>query len=311
MAKYPMIRWLKPMNRVLYALAPAMVLAVYFYGWRALVLLAVVNAAGFVCEYAFVRQYGEPVSSSVFVTGVLLTLSLPPTIPYWMAVLGMVVAVVFGKMVFGGFGRNVFNPALVGRAFLYVSFSMHMTARWLEPFAGGWAGFLHYSGGAMTSATPLAQLAQSQNISLIRLFTGFHPGCLGETSAMALILGGCYLLAKKIANYRIVIACLAGMVITQTALWAAGIDGALSPVYALVSGGFMLGVFFMATDPVSACQTNTGRWLYGGLIGLLTALIRTFSVWPEGVMFAILLANTFGPIIDFAVKARKSGRSPS
>jgi len=251
--------------------------------------------------------YKEPVTSAVFVTAFLFTLSLPPTVPYWIAVVGIVFGIAIGKMAFGGFGRNIFNPALTGRAFIYVSFGVFMTSSWVEPFSwfpGGFTGFLS---DATTKATPLA----GGPVSYLSLLFGNTSGSLGETSALLLIIGGVYIIWKKAANYRIVLSGFIGMIVLQTALWASGVEGALDPLRATLSGSFILGIFFMATDPVSASQTNPGRWLYGALVGALIPVIRTFSIWSEGVMFAILLGNMFNPILDYYIKQRKARRKSS
>ena len=301
--KIPLVKWQVPNKRVLYALIPPVAASIYFFGWRSLLLLIVVCAAGFLTELVFVRSYyREPVTSAVFVTAFLFTLSLPPTVPYWIAVVGIVFGVAIGKMAFGGFGRNIFNPALVGRAFIYVSFGAFMTSSWLEPFSGFPGGFARFVSDATTKATPLG----GGPLPYLSLLFGNTSGSLGETSALLLIIGGIYIIWKKAANYRIVLSGFIGIIILQTALWAFGAEGALDPLRAVLSGSFMLGIFFMATDPVSASQTNPGRWIYGGLVGALISLIRTFSLWSEGVMFAILLGNMFNPILDYYIKQRKT-----
>ncbi|MBN2324509.1 MAG: RnfABCDGE type electron transport complex subunit D [Spirochaetes bacterium] len=301
--KIPAVKWQVPNKRVLYALAPVVVTSIYLFGWRSLLLLIVVSVAAYLTEFVFVRSYyKEPVTSAVFVTAFLFTLSLPPTVPIWIALVGIVFGVAIGKMAFGGFGRNVFNPALTGRAFIYISFGAYMTSSWVEPFKSFPGGFINFLSDATTKATPLAGGAASH----LPLFFGNVSGSLGETSAVLLLLGGIYIMVKKAANYRIVLSGVIGMLAFQTVLWAAGVRNALDPLAAATSGGFMLGILFMATDPVSAPGTNKARWIYGALIGVLTVLIRTFSIWKEGVMFAILLGNMFNPILDYYIKQRKT-----
>ena len=190
------------MKRVLYALVPLAVASLYFFGWRSLVVIAVCNGAAFATEYAFAKTYGDRVTSAVFVTGSLFALSLPPALPLWMAVVGVVFAVTFGKMVFGGFGRNVFNPALVGRAFIYVSFAVYMNAHWSEPFAGPAGGLTGYVTDAITQATPMRIIKAGGDVPFLRLLVGNTAGCLGETSAILIVLGGLYIIWKKAANYR-------------------------------------------------------------------------------------------------------------
>lgn len=300
--KKPIIQWQLPMKRVLYGLAPLALAAVYFFGIRAFFIIAVSNLAAFYTEYLFVKKENKPVTSAVFVTGTILALSLPPTLPFWMAAAGAVFAVVFGKMVFGGFGRNVFNPAMVGRAFLYISFAIYMTAKWATPYAGFPGGIAHWGINAATGATPLGILAEGGRVPLVSLVLGAIPGCLGETSKLLIIAGGIYIVWKKAASYRIVVPGIIGMFVMQTILWKAGAPESAPPVQALFSGGFLFGIFFVATDPISAPSTDKGRWIFGAFVGIMTVLIRVYSGWAEGLMFAVLLGNMFNPIMDYAVK---------
>jgi Na+-transporting NADH:ubiquinone oxidoreductase subunit B len=304
-SKQPVIKWLDPMKKVMWALSPALAASVYFFGWRVLIMFAVVNAAGFLAEYFFSKHYNEPVSSSVFVTNFLFVMIIPPALPYWMAVIGIVFAVIFGKMVFGGFGKNIFNPALTGRAFLYVTFGSYMTGNWPLPAQGLLGGLVKYTPDAVTSATVLST---GENIDItyyINASLGNIPGSTGETSAVLLLLGGIYLVMKKIASRTIVVWTLAGMLLTQGFLYYTGLAGNFDIPASVLSGGFMLGLFFMATDPVSAPKEENAKLFYGLFIGFITPVIRTFSVWPEGMMFAILLANMFAPLMDMGAKEWK------
>jgi len=304
--KKPFIRWQKPNLGVVYALIPAVLASIYFFGWRSLLLLASVNIAGFLTEYIFLKiYYKEPVTSAVFVSSFLFTLTLPPALPVWMAVVGIIFGIAIGKMAFGGFGRNIFNPALTGRAFIYVSFGAPMTARWVNHVGGIAGGFTAFLSDAVTKATPMKNIAQGFDVSRLSMFLGNESGCLGETSALFILLGGIFILWKKYASYRIVLSGFIGMIVLQTALWAAGVKTAIDPLSAVLGGGWMLGILFMATDPVSASQTNTGRWIYGAFVGVITSLIRVFSIWPDGMMFAVLLGNIFAPIIDYYIKQAK------
>jgi Na+-transporting NADH:ubiquinone oxidoreductase subunit B len=335
--KNSLINWQLPMKRVLYALVPIALSGVYFFGWRALVVLLVANVAGFLSEAAFIRREGTPVTSAVFVTSSLFALSLPPLLPLWMVVVGIVFGVVFGKMVFGGFGRNIFNPALTGRAFIYISFGDYMTARcWTHPIDGVLGGLTSYANtaaDAVTQATPgtwlnytEAELAarglDSSLLSLKMLFLGDTAGVIGGTSILLVALGGFYLVRSKAANWRLPLSVVAAYIVTQLLLILFGaaydnappntVDIASRAVRALrltmasvCSGSLMFGAFFYATDPVSAPKSNEGRWLYGAAIGLLSALIGAFSVWPAGTMFAILFANMFAPITDYAITSAK------
>ena len=318
-AKTKFINWQRPMTHLFVALAPIAVSAVYFFGWRALLVMAVANAAGFAVEYAFVKQWKQPVTSAVFVTNLLFALSLPPSLPIWMVALGAAFAVLFGKMVFGGFGKNIFNPALTGRAFIYISFGNYMTAQWNNPGSGVLGGLTSWltNADAITTATPGMSMKLSAAAlvdkglelpTLMQLFLGNTAGVLGGTSALLVILGGVYITYKKAANYRIVISALAGFLITQTLLWAFGVRDAIDPLRAMLAGSVLFGIFFFATEPVSACKTNEGRWIYGAFIGSMTSLIALFSPWPAGTMFAVLLANMFAPITDYAIGEAKKAR---
>lgn len=305
--KKKLIIWTPPIKKMLYALTPLVIFSVYLYGWRAFFVFLTVNLAGFLTEYFYTKVYNQKVSSAVFCTSFLFMLILPPTIPYWMAVVGIVFAVLFGKMVFGGFGKNVFNPALVGRAFLYISFGLYLTGKkaWLEPAFKGMGNLLNYTTDAVSGATPLKVLISGENLDYLSLFLGNTSGSMGESSALLIILGGLYIIYKKIANYRIVVGTIASMLIIQSIIYFTGAAQSHDPLYALLTGGFLFGTFFMATDPVSAAQTNEGRWIFGLLVGSLTALIRIYSAWPEGMMFAILLGNMFAPIIDYSIRELK------
>lgn len=307
--KKPLIMKQKPMFQVVWALVPLALASVYFFGWKTLVVLAVVNIAGFLSEYAFARVYKTQVTSAVFVTNFLFALSLPPTIPLWIPVVGIVFGVVFGKMAFGGFGRNVFNPALTGRAFIYVSFGAQMTAArsWVLP-AGGAAGALGmWQSDAVSTATPLVTLAQGGKVPFLDLILGNVPGSFGETSAILILLGGLYLMYKKTASWRIVVSGVSTYLAVQLIFWLLNVQGAYDPLSGLLSGSLLYGMMFMATDPVSASQTtDMGRVIYGVLIGVLTALIRTFSVWPEAITFSILLANMFAPLLNYLIREAKN-----
>jgi Na+-transporting NADH:ubiquinone oxidoreductase subunit B len=305
--KKPLIKWQKPHVHVVYALIPASIASIYYFGWRSLLILAVVNLAGFLTEYFYLRAYfKEPVTAAVFVSSFIYALSLPPTIPIWIAVVGIVFGIAIGKMAFGGFGRNVFNPAMTGRAFIYVSFGGPMTAAWVEHIGGFPGGFGQFAADAVSQATPMMQILSGLDASRWSMLLGNESGCLGETSALLLLLGGIYITWRKYANWRIVLSTFIGMLVPQTIFWIAGVGKAIDPLSATIGGGFMIGAWFITTDPVSAAQTNPGRFIYGALIGAATALIRTFSIWSGGIMFAVLLGNMFNPIVDYYVRQRKS-----
>jgi Na+-transporting NADH:ubiquinone oxidoreductase subunit B len=291
------------MIRVCYGLIPCLVTSIYFFGFRSLILTSLVVFFGIVTEGAFTLRHGKPITSAVFVSSLILALSLPPTTPFWIAVLGIVFGIVFGKVVFGGFGHNIFNPAMVGRCFIYISFPMALTARWIEPFSGGYGGFAFWSPpvDALTSATPLAILKAGGSYPLARLFTGNIPGSLGETAAWVILLGGIYIVATKAAQWRLVLSPLLGGSLTSFVLWTAGIRGVPDPLTSLMAGSFLFGAFFVVTEPISGPKTKAAQWIYGFIIGGLTIVIRKFSSFSAGIMFATLFMNIFAPIMDLAV----------
>jgi len=315
--RYPLIRWQKPMIGVLVALVPCIASALYRFGWRTVAILAACAIPAFLAEWLFTRSRKEPVSSAVFVTAALLALTLPPTIPLWMAALGAGVAIVFAKECFGGFGRNIFNPALTGRCFMYVCFANAMSVRWTEPASGGagaLATWVTPGLDAITKPTPLSYLRNviadpTSTVEAARLpghldlLLGHRAGCLGETAALAIIAGGAYLIARRYADWRLMLSAVLGLLGASLVIWLLGIKGVRDPVWNLLSGGFLFGAVFMVTDPVSAPRRPLARWAYGLLVGALTVIIRRFGVFPEGTMFAILLMNAFNPSLDLLAGA--------
>lgn len=322
------------MRKVILGLIPALIASIFFFGWISLAIVLFSILTCLVTEWLFARKRGDKVSEAVFVTGLLFGLILPPTIPLTMVVLGAGFAIIFGKMAFGGFGCNVFNPAMVGRAFLYITFPVHMTSRWIpaadfSQFPGGFTAWRFTppveSISAITSATPSHAYKFGAEVlpSLSQLFFGnihgtfeklgeivyIGGGSLGETSALLLLSGGLYLLIAKIAKWRIVVSFFGMYVVSQIILHAAVPNLSTPVLFGVLSGGAILGGFFMVTDPVSAPKTKVGQWLYGALIALLTQIIRTFSLFAGGLMFSILLGNMFAPIIDHGVKMFQQRRA--
>lgn len=259
--------------------------------------------AGSVWEALFNLIRGHEFSEAYLVTSLLLPLTLPPTIPLWQVAVGASFGVIFAKEVFGGVGKNFMNPALASRAFIYFAYPAQMTGDKIWTAVDGVSG-----------ATPLATLAQANpvdptaalDVSWLQAFIGTIPGSMGETSALACLLGAALLLITGIGSWRIMLSMLIGAVVTIV-----GFNLVPSPVnplytvpvhYHLVLGGFAFGLVFMATDPVSAAQTQAGKWAYGLLIGFLAILIRVANpAYPESVMLAILLGNIFAPLIDYVV----------
>ncbi len=287
---------------VIAALIPATLAGIYLFGPRVLAMIAVSYAAGGAAEVAFAVIRREEINEGFLVTGLLFPLVLPPALPLWMVAAGVVFGVVIGKELFGGTGRNLFNPALVGRCFLAVAYPEAMSGGyWLAP-ASGWGGAAgrHISSAAeaVTQATPLVEARSGRLAPAWDMLWGDISGSVGETSAVLLILGGLALIAARVVNWRTVVGTLVGFVASASAMHAAAPAGYPPAWWGMLGGGFMLGAFYMATDPVTSPATNQAKWAYGLIIGLCTVLIRNLSAYPEGVMFAILLGNICAPILD-------------
>ena len=295
------------MSMVIIAVAPCILAAVYFFGLRILAMIVVTYAAGLTVEAIFAMVRKEGINEGFFVTGILFPLILPPNLPLWMVALGVAFGVFIGKELFGGTGRNVFNPALVGRCFLSLAYPKAMSSSWVVPSDQLAGGFLRWTGpslDAVSGATPLAMAKQGEMGSIAHMLFGNVSGSAGETSAILIILGGIFLLFTRIASWRTVVSTLGSFVILTAALILGGavnypLPGVFVPVvWHLFAGGLLFGAFYMATDPVTGTTTNTGKWFYGIIIGSTTVLIRNFTGYVEGVTFAILLGNIVAPILD-------------
>ena len=270
-------------------------------------IYAVVFTVGGIWEVLFAVTRGHEINEGFLVTGFLIPLVLPPAIPLWMVAVATTFGVVIGKEIFGGTGFNIFNPALVARAFLFFAYPASMS------------GDKVWTVDAMSGATPLLEVSSQQGISATALlsghftweqmFYGFIPGSIGETSTVAILIGAAILIITGIASWRVMLATTIGMALTAFMLdsFGAAIGSTnpmlyLPPTYHFVMGGFAFGMVFMATDPVSCSQTNRGRWLYGLLIGFMCVIIRAVNpAYPEGMMLAILFANAFSPLFDYFV----------
>lgn len=302
----------KMMRTVIISLIPIVIASIYFFGWRSLLLLIVVTIAGLATEWVFEKRYNRKVSEAVFVSCILYTMTLPPATPFWIAIIGIVFGIFFAKEVFGGFGRNVFNPALVARAFVYVCFPTPLTIQWSKPavgFPGGFATYLTESIDAISQATPMLIFRETGQLTPIKnLILGNIAGSLGETSAILIILAGIYLIYKKVASWQVMAAVLIGFTGFSSILYVLGVSQIPNPIFGLLAGGLLFGTIFMATDPVTSPKTNEAKWIYGILIGILTVIIRGYALFAGGMMFAILIANTFVPIMDETVNALKKYR---
>lgn len=304
---------------VLIALAPAFAASLYFFGVDALRLTGTCVATCLIAEWLCrkaMKRAGSISDLSAAVTGVLLAFNLPPSLPTWMAVVGSLFAITICKQVFGGIGYNVFNPALAARAFMLISFTGAMT-HWSS---SDWAASL-VSGAAdaSTSATPLGLIKEALkngepiphfgSAAILKLFNGNVNGCIGETSALALLLGGAYLLYRKVITWHIPAAYIGTVFIYASILYLVAPGSSALPHMHVLSGGLIIGAFFMATDMVTSPVTKRGMLIFGVGCGIITMLIRTVKTgaYPEGVSFAILLMNAVTPLINRGCRNRVFG----
>ncbi len=299
----------KIMVSVLLALLPAVLMGVYFFGLPALFVLLLSTGSAMVVEAGMQKIMGREVTvldGSAALTGLLLGMTLPPSSPWWMVLVGSLVAIVLGKQIYGGLGHNLFNPALVGRVVLLISWPVQMTT-WVKPtplFTG--------AVDAVTAASPLGILkvegvAKLANLNLLDSLLGNVAGSIGEISVLALLVGAIFLFWKGYITWHIPLSFIGTVGVVSSVFWLVNPLQYACPSFHLVNGGLMLGAFFMATDYVTAPVTRKGRIVFGIGCGLLTILIRIFGVYPEGVAFAILLMNVFSPLIDRYTKPTPFG----
>lgn len=277
----------------------------FWYGFLKIVpIILVTYLAGGIIEVIFAQIRKEEVNEGFFVTGMLIPLVLPADIPLWMVALATAFAILIGKEAFGGTGMNIFNPALLARAFLFFAYPSKMTGDLI--WVGGLSDASNIVDG-FTGATPLSHAATGhfeQIPAFYDLFLGIIPGSIGETSKLAILLGATLMLITGVGSWRIMLSVFAGGITMSLIFNALGLNSYMqvSPLTQIMMGGFMFGAVFMATDPVSAAQTNKGKYIYGFLIGFMAILIRVLNpAYPEGMMLAILLLNVFAPLIDHLV----------
>jgi RnfABCDGE-type electron transport complex D subunit len=274
---------------VIMALLPFVIMGVIRYGIHVVSMLLAAFASALFVELLFSKFRNQKLNVQAFITPLIFTLVLPPTLPLWMVAVGSSFGVFFGKAVFGGFGKNIFNPAIVGRLFITISFPSFMATMWLNPKVD-----------AITTVTPLGVLNRGDdfNYTIIELLLGDVAGSIGETFRLGIIIIGILLIILRIINWRIPVFYL-GSVFLIT--WVGGFiapNTFKDPLLTLLVGGLLFGAFFVATDPITSPYTQKGRILYGIGLGIITVVIRNFAAFPEGVMFAIIIMNAFAPQLD-------------
>jgi Na+-translocating ferredoxin:NAD+ oxidoreductase subunit D len=309
----------KIMYGVVIAMIPAMLVSFYFFGLDAAKVTLVSVLACLFFEWV-VQKYliKGPLTindGSALVTGILLAFNVPSNLPVWMTIVGAFVAIVIAKMSFGGLGKNPFNPALVGRVFLLMSFPVNMTT-WPVPKAiFGGAALTDAITGPTTLGIVKEGLRAGKTVSellpqlpdYVHDLLGYQGGSLGEVSAIALLIGACYMFYKKIITWHIPVSYILSVVIFSGIFWMINPERYLDPLFHLLTGGLMLGVFYMATDMVSSPINTKGMLIFGAGCGILTMLIRLWGGYPEGVSFAILIMNAFTPLINRSFKPRRFG----
>ncbi len=312
----------KNMFGVIIALLPALLVSFYYFGLGSVVVCLTSVAACVFFEWAIskymLKRQPTIMDGSAMLTGLLLGMNLPSNLPLWIIIIGALIAIGVGKMSFGGLGNNPFNPALVGRCFLLVSFPAQMTS-W--PIVGQWDKYLD----AKTEATPLYymkeaiktgdasllnKLPDSFDLLLGNTSNGFGAGTIGEICGLALLIGLCYMLWKKIITWHIPVAII-GTVIVFSGLLHLANPAYANPLQEVLSGGLLLGAIFMATDYVTSPMTHKGQIIYGVAIGFLTIVIRNWGSYPEGMSFAILIMNAFTPLINTYIKPKRFGEVPA
>lgn len=294
---------------VVIALLPALLVGIYYFGIDALMVTLTAVASCIIFEWAIQKYLLKGKQSindgSAIITGMLLAFNLPSSVPLWIVAIGSLVAIGIGKMSYGGLGKNPFNPALVGRVFLFLSFPTKVAiSEWPlpKPIFGG-----STITDTLTGPTPLMAIKNHQALDLWDMFIGATGGSLGEVSAIAIILGGLFMLLRKVITWHIPVAYLGSAGIFAWILWLANPSEFVNPLYHLLAGGIMLGAVFMATDMVTSPISRKGQLIFGAGCGLLTITFRQFGPMPEGASFAILIMNAITPLINKAFKPKRFG----
>lgn len=305
------------MYNVVLALIPALAVTLFYFGIGALIVTSISIVSCMVFEF-LIQKYlmkAKPslTDGSALVTGLILAFNLPSNLPWWIVVIGALVAIGVGKMSFGGLGSNPFNPALVGRVFLLISFPVQMTS-WPLPIESRMAYIDAVTGATplaivkegLSAGTPMSQIAD-QIPSHMQLFMGAMGGSLGEIAAFALLIGFVWMLVTKVVTWHIPVSIFATIGIFTGILWLINPEANADPIFHLITGGVMLGAIFMATDYVTSPMHPKGMWVFGIGIGVITVVIRVWGAYPEGISFAILIMNAFVPLINRYLKPARFG----
>lgn len=303
----------KIMLRVVYAMIPAMAWGIYMFGFDAIRigLISIVSclAFEFLIQKYLMKIKPTVTDGSALITGILLAFNVPSNLPWWILVIGAMAAMGIGKLSFGGLGSNIFNPAIVGRVFLLISFPAQMTT-WPQTNAMAVDGIsaatpLALIKEGIKNGTPVSQIQGLPDLSDMAI--GFNNGSLGEISAFLLILGGLYMLWKKVITWQTPVSIILTVALVSGIFWMTNSEIYVNPLYHILTGGLMLGAIFMATDMVTSPMTGKGQIIYGVGIGLITISIRMFGAYPEGISFAILIMNAVVPLINMYIKPKRFG----
>ncbi|HOI62762.1 MAG: RnfABCDGE type electron transport complex subunit D [Thermotogota bacterium] len=287
------------MRKVIYSLIPILIFAIGNFGWVVLIKTFLSTFMAVFIEWLFERKKGKPVSEAVIVTGLLVGLILPPAVPFWIVIVSSSFGVVFAKMAFGGFAKNLYNPAMVGRAFVYVSFPAAVQQSWTPAVSTWGQGFGRWiASDIVTMATPVNVIRGGGDISMWKMFFGNVSGTSGETAKWLIIAAAVYLIITKTASWKIILSTLVSAFVMSGIIFLFD-PTRLNPLAWIFGGSILFGAVFMATDPISAPKKERSKWIYGGLIGALSVVIGTFSLFGAGFMFALLIANTFASLIDY------------
>jgi Na+-transporting NADH:ubiquinone oxidoreductase subunit B len=293
------------MRKVIYALLPILIFAVGNFGWVVFSKVFLSILISVFVEWLFEKKKGKPVSEAAIVTGFLIGLILPPAVPFWIVIVASSFAIIFAKMAFGGFAKNLYNPALVGRAFVYISFPAAVQQSWTPAVQSWGQGFVRWiSSDIITMATPANVIRNGGSVSAWRMIFGNISGSSGETAKWLIAAAAVYLIITKVASWKIIVSTLLSAFVMSGIVYIFD-PSKMSPFYWIIGGSILFGAVFMATDPVSAPKKEKSKWIYGAMIGSLAVIIGSFSLFGAGLMFAVLIANTFASLLDYLNTPKK------